>query len=140
MNKIAICTKDKSHDSFLVNVTVVQRWSVDREGDPNSVVDDSVEIIEDVVDAYNEECRWECEECGSQARFVSHDEWERIKKQREAVDTAFVHFRDVATGFESAQTVCYAVNAALELDLDGMKRVLAQLESHRDRLQKKAAR
>ena len=136
MNKIAICTEDKSHDSFLVNVTVVQRWSVDREGDPNSVVDDSVEMIEDV----NEECRWECEECGSQARFVSHDEWERIKKQMEAVDTAFEHFRDVATDFESAQTVCYAVNAALELDRDGLKRVLAQLESHRDRLQKKEAR
>jgi hypothetical protein len=136
--KIAICKSNASHDSFLVNVTVVQQWSVDREGDPNSVVNDSVEMIDDVN--AGEECRWECEECGSGVRFVSREEWERIKKQMEAVDTAFEHLRDAATGFEAAQTLCYAVNAALELDRDGLKRVLAQLESHRDRLQKKEAR
>jgi hypothetical protein len=136
--KIAICKSNASHDSFLVNVTVVQQWSVDREGDPNSVVDDSVEVTRDPEESESDD--WECEECGSDVRFVSREEWERIKKQMEAVDTAFEHFRDVATGLEAAQTVCYAVNAALELDRDGLKRVLAQLESHRDRLQKKAAR
>jgi hypothetical protein len=134
--KIAICKANASHDSFLVNVTVVQQWSVDRQGDPNSVVDDSVEVTRDP----EESGCWECEECGSGVRFVSREEWERIKKQMAAVDTAFEHFRDVATGLEAAQTVCYAVNAALELDRDGLKRVLAQLESHRDRLQKKEAR